>query len=316
MLKLEDLFIVHRAQSGILSKYSPGEIPYLANGFKENAVAAYVTPLLGDKVFQFRAIVVSAFGEVTVQMPPFIAYGAAGTSLTVLEPRTPKTDAELAYLAAWLGAMMRGRFTWYYRSIPSRIKRMPVPDAIPTDIDFDVKTFLPSIGQQKINNVNPKFKLFSIQKLFYVHRARSFGFDKHERGEVTFVSNGTGTGIVGYVKPLPEEKVFNSCAIVISALSGATIQAPPFIARGSAGSGLVVLEPKRSMGSEMLLCAAAYFNRAISWRFNWSRQLTADKIRRLFLLLPSRDGNPNEDDAKFMVASIPYWQFLKERLTI
>lgn len=79
MKPIESLFIIHRGRSGTLAEYQDGPVPYLGNGFSSGAVAAYVTPLPKDKVFDFRAIVISAFGEALLQTPPFIAYGAAGT---------------------------------------------------------------------------------------------------------------------------------------------------------------------------------------------------------------------------------------------
>jgi hypothetical protein len=314
MKKIEDWFIIHHARSGILANYKPGNVPYLANGLSDNAVATYVTPLDGDKVFKFRAVVVSAFGEATLQMPPFVAYGAAGTSLTVLEPKNPMSNGELAYLAAWLKRAMQGRFNWYFRSIPDRITRIPMPDSIPPNLGFDVKPLLPPKGKPYSLKSAVDFDSSSINELFYVHRAKSGSFAEHEHGNVPFISNGSGTGIVGYVKPLPKEKVFDFIGIVVSALSGATLQVPPFIARGSGGSGLVVLEPQMPMVPAQLLCVDASFNKVAAWRFNWSRQITADQVGRVVISLPVRNGQPDKESATELAKTIPYWGYLSKRL--
>ena len=58
----------------------------------------------------------------------------------------------------------------------------------------------------------------------------------------------------------------------------ATIQEPPFMARGNGGSGLVVLEPKKAISGEGLLKIAAYINEAIRWRFSYGRMATPGRL--------------------------------------
>lgn len=311
MTSISTLFRVHHAKSGTITQYARGAVPYLGNGFGTNPIAAYVTPLPKDKVFDFRAVVVSAFGESIVQMPPFIAYGAAGTSLTVLEPLRPMTNGQLAYVAAWLNRTMKGRFNWYYRSIPDRIACLPAPDKIPEDINFDVRRLIPNRSRDNHDpEPNVTLQQFPLSSIFRVHRAKSKGFGDHELGTVPFISNIVGTGIVGFVKPLSGEKVFKHAAVVVSALSGATVQAAPFIARGSGGSGLVVLEPLEPMRTAMLFATAAYFNRAVQWRFSWYRQISKGQIEQLGLCLPAMNGAADGASAENLVAGTPFWQFV------
>ena len=314
MRPLEDVFHIRRPRSATLGDYEEGPIPYLGNSFGSNPVAKHVTPFQDDRIFRFDAVVISAFGEATVQTQPFIAYGAGGTSLAVLEPRTPLNRAELAFYAAWLGTQMRGRFNWYYRSIPSRIKRFRVPENTPEGLHFDVHGYIPS--KSELTSEKPiHLKSFPIEEIFDVRRARSSSFDDHEAGEVPFVSNGEGRGIVGYVKPLRNETVFRKPGIAISAMSGASLQAPPFIARGSGGSGLVVLQPREDMIPEQLLCVAADYNFGTKWRFNWYRQITTEHIKRLSVRLPAVNERPDKEAARSFVRSrIVYWEVLQKEL--
>jgi hypothetical protein len=93
----------------------------------------------------------------------------------------------------------------------------------------------------------------TIDSLFKLHRSKSATFDEHEAGAVPFISNGEhSSGVLGFVKPLPKDAVFKFAGIVVSALSGASVHMPPFIARGGAGSGLVVLEPRQPMVPSVL----------------------------------------------------------------
>ena len=121
-----------------------------------------------------------------------------------------------------------------------------------------------------------------IEELFVVHRARSHLFSDYEPGVVAYVGNGfNDNGVVGFVEPLPKDKVFKFMGIAVSAFCEATVQALPFIACGRAGNGLVVLEPKTSMITGQLAYIAAYINRALRWRFSWYWQTTVDRLKRL-----------------------------------
>ena len=314
-IPLEDVFYIERARSAALSDYEEGPIPFLGNSFGRNPVAKYVTPFDNDRVFDFDAVVLSAFGETLVQPQPFIAYGAAGTSLTVLKPKNPMCRAELAFYAAWLATQMRGRFNWYYRSILSRIRRFRVPAQVPDEIRFSVQDHIPKssvlVPEQQVD-----FQSFSIRDLFSVLRPKSGSFDDHESGHVAFVSNGEGGGVVGYVKPLEHEMVFHTAGITISAMSGAFVQAPPFIARCTGGSGLVVLQPRKELSPEQLLCVAADYNCLTRWRFSWSRQISIDRIKDLKVRLPSVNGHPDNLASQTLVrGKAQYWSLVRKVLT-
>lgn len=121
-----------------------------------------------------------------------------------------------------------------------------------------------------------------IEELFILHRAHSRLFSDYETGKVAYVGNGfSNNAVVGFVTPQPKDKVFKFLGVAISAFCEATVQAPPFIACGRAGNGLVVLEPREPMTAGQLAYIAAYINRALRWRFSWYWQTTVNRLRRL-----------------------------------
>lgn len=124
----------------------------------------------------------------------------------------------------------------------------------------------------------------TIEQLFKVHRARSDLFSDYEPGTVAYVGNSlTDNAVVGYVTPRPGDLLFRVRSIVISAFCEASVQPPPFIACGRAGNGLVVLEPRQETTAGALAYTAAYINQAVRWRFNWYRQVTADRLRPIMV---------------------------------
>lgn len=130
-----------------------------------------------------------------------------------------------------------------------------------------------------------------IESLFDLHRARSGLFSDYERGDVPYIGNGLAdNAVTGFVTPLPDDKVFKFTGIVISAFCEATVQTPPFVACGRAGNGLCALQPKSPMPVQQLAYIAAYINAALRWRFNWYRQTTVDRIRRLMIPDTAPDG--------------------------
>ena len=120
-----------------------------------------------------------------------------------------------------------------------------------------------------------------LDSLFVLHVARSHAYKKYGSGATAFVSNGfPNNGVVGYIEPESGDKVFKSRSICVSAFCEATVQEPPFLARGNGGSGLVILEPKMPMSRKALLGVAAYINEAIRWRFSYGRMVTPDRLAR------------------------------------
>ena len=72
-----------------------------------------------------------------------------------------------------------------------------------------------------------------IDDLFHLHRARSDIFTRYEAGAVPYVGNGlSDNGVIGLVKPLSGDKVFDFTGIALSAFCEASVQVPPFIACG------------------------------------------------------------------------------------
>ena len=118
-----------------------------------------------------------------------------------------------------------------------------------------------------------------LSSLFLPHVAKSHAFGSYDPGATAFVSNGfSNNGVAGYVEAKKGDKVFNDRSLCISAFCEATVQEPPFVARGNGGSGLVVLVPKETMTRMALLGIAAYINEAIRWRFSYGRMVMPDRV--------------------------------------
>ncbi|MBA4179199.1 MAG: hypothetical protein C0506_01285 [Anaerolinea sp.] len=148
MKTIEALFEVRNARSRAFADYEPGEVAFITNGLTNNGVLGFVKPESRDRVFRAPSLVVSAFCEATVHLPPFVARGNGGSGLIVLVPRTAMTSGQLAYYAACINEALRWRFSWSRQANAERIRNLTLPDSAPKDAEFPVLAAMPTISRK------------------------------------------------------------------------------------------------------------------------------------------------------------------------
>jgi hypothetical protein len=135
----------------------------------------------------------------------------------------------------------------------------------------------------------------TVNKLFTITNAHSKGYAVHSNGAVAFVTNGVdNNGILGFVEPLKDERVFDTAGICVSSFCEATVQKPPYLPRGNGGSGLIVLTPIEPMTYEQLYSYASQIN-LNKWKFSFGRMVTADRLRDFSLVEKNTERNISVD---------------------
>lgn len=123
-----------------------------------------------------------------------------------------------------------------------------------------------------------------IRDFFRIDTARSKSTDDYLPGEVPFVTNTeSNNGVVSYVEPFEEDKVFESPAICISGLGYATVHLIRFLPKGNGGDSCTVLTPHGSCSNAELLYYAALFNTLHKWRFSFGRKANKRRLEKLDL---------------------------------
>lgn len=123
-----------------------------------------------------------------------------------------------------------------------------------------------------------------IRDVFDLGVARSRSTDDYQPGEVPFVTNTElGNGIVAYVEPFEEDKVFSGPSICVSGLGHATVHYGTFLPKGNGGDSCTILSPKEEMTSTQLIYYAALFNVAHKWRFSFGRKASKRRLQDLKL---------------------------------
>ena len=112
-----------------------------------------------------------------------------------------------------------------------------------------------------------------ISKLFDIDVARSKSADDYSLGDTPFITNTElNNGVVAYVEPIENDKVFEGPAICISGLGHATVHLGSFLPKGNGGDSCTILRPKTDIDVPSLLYYGALFNVIHKWRFSYGRK--------------------------------------------
>ena len=309
---IDELFVAHTARSSGFESYEPGDTAFVTNGLENSGVLGFVTPKDGDKVFEFVGIVLSAFLEATVQVPPFIARGNGGSGLIVLEPRQPMPVAQLGYIAAYTNNALRWRFSWYRQATASRVKRLtvPPPGTAPAEA-FNISALLPTRTEGAAVQVPLKYAPFILGSLYELRPGDYHSLVDLQLGDTPIISCGAlHNGVAGFVS-VPPEHVYSGRLTI--AFNGSTLTTKHHPYNFAAKDDVAVCFPRQPLRVTTELFIQAMLERE-RWRFSYYRKCYRAKLERLSVLLPAKDGLIDEDAIQAAVEATPYWPFLAERL--
>ena len=141
-----------------------------------------------------------------------------------------------------------------------------------------------------------------ISDLFFLKVAKSKGNEDYDDGIIPYISSTTvNNGVVRFVDPFPDDKVFSGSLICVSGLGFATLQLNNFLPKGNGGDSATVLEPIQEMTINELIYYTATFNLLHNWRFSFGRKCGKERIKDLELIsFDNYDGEFNRDFSSFM----------------
>lgn len=120
--------------------------------------------------------------------------------------------------------------------------------------------------------------------LFDVNVAKSKSTDDYSAGDVPFVTNTEiNNGVVRYIEPFEDDKVFAGPAICISGLGHATVHYGTFLPKGNGGDSCTILKPKGNLKKYELLYYSALFNTLHGWRFSFGRKTSRRRLENLMM---------------------------------
>ena len=311
MVRIEDLFVTHTARSVGYESHTSGETAFVTNGLANSGVRGFVNPLAGDKVFTFVGIVLSAFLEATVHVPPFIARGNGGSGLIVLEPRAPIEVHQLSHIAAYINSTLRWRFSWYRQATVARIRRLNVPAPAESSGEFRVATLLPARIEEAKVDTHLTYSAIPLGSLYELRPGDYHSISDLQPGNMPIISCGDlNNGVAGFVNVPPEHVYANKLTI---AFNGSTLTCKHHPYRFAAKDDVAVCFPIQSKRVTTELFIQMMLGRE-KWRFSYYRKCYGEKLQRLKVLLPVRDGEIDETAIQEVMQATPYWPFLRDRL--
>lgn len=150
LIKIRAKFSFEAARSNGIDDYQSGPVPFVSSTVLNNGVVGYVTPMLGDKIFDRGPVLcISGLGDATVQTGKFLPKGNGGDSMTIGTPLEPMTVQELVAAAAAFNTLHAWRFSFGRKASKSRVEDLEIPLTLPTirDIWAGEKTRAVGIAQ-------------------------------------------------------------------------------------------------------------------------------------------------------------------------
>lgn len=302
-MKLNEFFKFHKAKSKGFEDYEKGNVAFVTNGFTNNGIVGYVMPKKGDKVFNFEGICISAFGEATVQKPPFLPRGNGGSGLLVLEPKENITSEKLFQIAAYINQVHRWRFSYGRMANAQRVKNLEIKISENIKLKNTIIDLIPYYKAPKKSYDKPKISIFNITTFFDLERGQFHALDALKEGKYPTVSRvAYNNGIVGFFDKPKNAKIYPKGSITVATTTGdAFVQLDDFIATDN----VVILLPKIKFSLEELFFVAAMINRE-KWRISYGRQCYKTIFAKTNIFLPVRDGNNIDHEYIKKIVSCSY----------
>jgi len=311
MPKIEELFTPHTAKSAGFRSYEAGKVAFVTNGFRQNGVLGFIKQKPNDRVFNFTGIVLSAFCEATVQMPPFVARGNGGSGLIVLEPKQAMTSDELGYVAAYINEALKWRFNWYRQASVERIRRLEIPDPKTTHVRYNVRELLPSLSAATKTKWRANFKPFRLDDIYQLIAGDYHAAGILPRGDIPLISCADkNNGIIGFVS-VPDDHIYEHKLTIAFNGNVLTTKYHPY--RFATKDDVALCLPRTPLQLSTEVFIQMMMNRE-RWRYSYYRKCYMEKLKRFSVPLPAKDGKIDEDTIQIALEANPYWQFLRSRL--
>jgi Type I restriction modification DNA specificity domain len=306
MQELKTLFKPHVAKSHPLTTYSAGEVPLISNGLESNGFVKYVTPQPKDAVYNFTGICVSAFGEATVQKPPFISRGCAGSGLIVLEPLVEMNESILLSYAAYFNRAISWRFSYGRMASSKRLEKimLPLPGELPI---ISIKSKTPVTNSISYKTTKIKLESYPLANLFAPVSGDYHKAEELPDGDIPLVSCGTDkNGIVRYCD-IPKKYIYHNALTVAYNGQPLTTKYHPY--QFGAKDDIAVLIPKKSLKGTTLLFIQMMLNKE-QWRYSYGRKCFKAKLSKMQILLPLKNNQVDEQLIENIMTNTSYWGFI------
>lgn len=307
---ISDKFFRYNAKSKGFGSHDEGDVAFISNGFYNNGVVGFVTPLKGERVFNKKSICVSSFCEATVQEPPFLPRGNGGSGLIVLTPKNPLSQDEFYFYSTQINKHS-WRFSFGRMVTVHRISTLCISEKKENiKLKVSIENLLPKITQKQKAQIE-QIKEFPITNLCTIERKyapylNKIDISKSRTPYVTTTENNNGIAIWCNESPLFKKR---QITVSLDGLCGTTFyQFDDFIS----GEKTAVLDLKNKNNPYLIFYIATMI-RKLSWRYHYGRKLSMGRLLNFQIPIPvDKSGNIDNNVIKKIVCNC-YGSYIFEK---
>ena len=315
LVKVSDLFTIKYGNSLELinlvqcKSTDKNSVPFVSRTENNNGVSAYVEMELDVDKNSAHTLTVAVGGSVlsTFYQPlPFYT----GFHVLVLEPKKEMSAVEMLFYAKCISA---NKYKYNYgRQANKTLKNILIPSQIPEELknkltayhkELEKSISEKSLIDKKIKLEIDKWKNFEMTKLFKIQGSKTtplLELIECGKGKHPFVTTqATNNGIEGFYDFYSEEG--NIITADSAVLGFCSYQSLPF----SASDHVEKLIPKFKLNKYIAMFLVTILNLE-QYRYNYGRKCSQDRMKKICIKLPNKNGNPDFEYMENYIKSLSY----------
>jgi hypothetical protein len=312
LIKIEDLFDVEYGNQLDLNKLliskSKSSINFVSRTSKNNGVEEKVNSIKNLEPYSAGLITVTLGGtfllSAFVQTKPFYT----GQNIKVLNPKVQMSLEEKLYYCYLIG-LNRFRYTSHGREANKTFNYIKMPDHSfvkehVKKIHVPNKPTYSSSSKEKILLRDTKWEYFGLNDLFNISASKDKVLLEYKTGKTPYVSSTEfNNGITEYVDSRPTNQ---SGTLTIN--RGGSVGEVFFQEFNYIATPVDVRILSKKDGSKFTRAIGLFLSVVISnekFRFNFSRKMGSDRLKKLKIKLPSKNKLPNWEFMESYIKSLP-----------
>ncbi len=307
LIKLNDLFRIEYPKQMIFSEQEINDdgINFISSKGTDNGVVCKITPNLQNKIYFAGAITVPLKGTVLHAFYQKERFQIAH-QIAVLYPKRKMSDNEMFF---YVLCIRNNKYKFNYgRQADKTLADILVPDKMPNlfrEVNIarlEIVNDKPAISKKIILDY-PSWTNFSLSNLFTIEGSATTSkieLEEYGNGLYPYITTQTtNNGAEGFYNFYTEDGgVITADSAVLGYCS---YQALPF----SASDHVEKLIPKFKLNIYIALFLITILNLE-QYRYNYGRKCSQERMKKISIKLPSKNGSPDFNYMENYIKSMPY----------
>ena len=308
-----DIFVVKKGQRLTLYDQEKGNIPYVSSSSVNNGIDNYISNGYTDE----NCLSFACYGSIGyVFYHPYKAWVSDNCNVFYIKGK--KLNEHIAMFLIPILQLERFRFSYGMTAKAQRLRKfkikLPVKNNNDIDWDFvenfikDVKNTIKEPNSDSILKNKTKLEIkgwgkFELNELFKIKGSKTtplLELKEYGKGKFPYVTTqATNNGVDGFFNFYSEGG--NILTTDSAVLGYCSYQSLPF----SASDHVEKLIPKFKMNKYIAMFLTTILNLE-QYRYNYGRKCSQERMKKISIKLPSKNGNPDFEYMESYIKSLPY----------